>query len=76
MRGRTSCSRSCSFRASPGGTRTSSPAANAKLTTGVLVIYDGDAMANPFGDGLGITGFESANDDPYVALRAQFQLLF
>lgn len=55
---------------------------NAKWTTDVVLILDGDNPGsnpfgnNEFGDGLGFTGFSSADDDIYVALRSQFQLLF
>jgi phosphate-selective porin OprO/OprP len=55
---------------------------NAKWTTDLVLVLDGDnATNNPFGasefsSGLGFTGFSSADDDIYIMLRSQFQLLF
>ncbi len=55
---------------------------NAKFTTDLIWVYDGDVIANPFGNdpgtsNLGMTGSgSSANDDDIFVLRSQFQLLF
>ena len=54
---------------------------NAKLTTDLVWVYDGDVSSNPFGnsafgDGLGFSGFSDANEDDYILIRSQFQLLF
>ena len=55
---------------------------NAKLTTDLIWVYDGDVMANAFGNdagssNLGMTGAgSSANNDDIFVLRSQFQLLF
>lgn len=56
---------------------------NAKFTTDVVWIYDGDIGSNPFGNsitssGLGFSGDDSgsADDDDIIVWRAQFQLLF
>jgi hypothetical protein len=55
---------------------------NAKLTTDLIWVYDGDVVVNNFGNepgtgNLGMTGNgSSANSDDIFVLRSQFQLLF
>ncbi len=54
---------------------------NAKFTTDVVWVYDGDISGNDwgnshFGDGLGFTGVSNATQDDIFVWRAQFQLLF
>ncbi|HAI12392.1 MAG TPA: hypothetical protein DCM28_11855 [Phycisphaerales bacterium] len=55
---------------------------NAKFSTDLIWVYDGDVVANNFGNdpgtsNLGMTGSgSSANNDDIFVLRSQFQLLF
>ena len=55
---------------------------NAKWTTDVVWVYDGDVPTanefggNGFGTGMGISNFASATNDELVVVRTQFQLLF
>lgn len=54
---------------------------NAKWTTDLVFVLDGENTSNPFGasefsSGLGFSGFSSAEDDVYMLIRSQFQLLF
>ncbi len=52
-----------------------------KFTGDVVYIFDGDLLANPFGNspsssGLGLSGVSSASDDGIFALRLQMQVYF